>query len=182
MNITMTGIYCVSAVLAEEKEQHTLRVLMTSSVNGLEFFLGSLTPVVVMITAVNVLIVPIAALSMSAVQWSVYLGISVLSAVTSAVIGMIFGIFAKNQVTAGTVTTPALLILMMIPMFAEINDTLSQISDFLFTGVMRQTVINIATGKEQIVSGVSVAVMAAEILAAVLCFLLIYRKNGYDSE
>lgn len=38
MSVTMTGIYCVSATLAEEKEKHTLRVLMTSSVNGLEFF------------------------------------------------------------------------------------------------------------------------------------------------
>ena len=182
MNITMTGIYCVSAALAEEKEKHTLRVLMTSSVNGLEFFLGSLIPVVGMIVAVNALIVPIAGLSMNAVQWAVYLGISVLSAVTSAVIGMIFGIFAKNQVTAGTVTTPALLIFMMVPMFANINETLAKISDFLFTGVMQQTVMNIAAGQEQIVGGVSVAVMAAEILAAVLCFLVIYRKNGYDSE
>ena len=37
MNTSMTGIYCVAASLAEEKEKHTLRTLMTSSVNGLEF-------------------------------------------------------------------------------------------------------------------------------------------------
>ena len=33
MNIGMCGIYCTSLLLAEEKENKTLRVLMTSSVN-----------------------------------------------------------------------------------------------------------------------------------------------------
>ena len=35
MNLGMTGIYCPCLLLAEEKEKNTLRVLMTSSVNGL---------------------------------------------------------------------------------------------------------------------------------------------------
>ena len=37
---------------------------------------------------------------------------------------MIFGIFAKNQITAGTLTTSALLVLMMIPMFSGLNAAL----------------------------------------------------------
>ncbi|MBS5112496.1 MAG: hypothetical protein KHZ15_07405, partial [Coprobacillus cateniformis] len=53
MNICMSGIYCVAASLAEEKEKNTLRTLMTSSVNGLEFFLGSLIPVIGMMIVVN---------------------------------------------------------------------------------------------------------------------------------
>ena len=36
MNSTMTGILCTGMALAEEKEKHTLRTLMTSSVSGLE--------------------------------------------------------------------------------------------------------------------------------------------------
>ena len=182
MSATMTGIYCVSAALAEEKEKHTLRVLMTSSVNGLEFFLGSLIPVVGMILLTNIVIVPVSGLSMDAAQWAVYLGVSFLCAVTCAVIGMIFGIFSRNQETASTITTPALLIFMMLPIFANLNETLAKISDFLFTGVMQQTVIHIANGDAQMVPGTSIAVMAAEIAAAVLCFLVIYRKNGYDAD
>src|SRR5699024_10313982 len=53
MNILMEGIYCTAAALAEEKEKNTLRTPMTSSVNGLEFFLGSFIPVLLMCTAVN---------------------------------------------------------------------------------------------------------------------------------
>ncbi|MDE7312882.1 MAG: ABC transporter permease [Eubacterium sp.] len=182
INISGIGVYCVSAALAEEKEKHTLRVLMTSSVNGLEFFLGSLLPFVGMMMAVNVVIAVVAEVAMTGVQWAAYLGVSLLSAVTSAVIGMIFGIFSKNQVTASTVTTPALLVFMMLPMFANLNDLMGTVSGFLFTGVMQQTVMNIVTKQEHLTDGLSIAVMTAEIVAAVVCFLVIYRKNGYDSD
>ena len=57
MNICMTGIYCVAALLAEEKKKHTLRTLMTSSVNGLEFSIGSLLPSLALLIIVNVLCV-----------------------------------------------------------------------------------------------------------------------------
>ena len=172
MNITGTGIYCVSA----------LRVLMTSSVNGLEFFLGSLIPFVGMMLAVNVVAALVAGLSMTGVQWAAYLGVSLLAAVTCAVVGMIFGIFSKNQVTASTVTTPAMLVLMMVPMFGNLNKTMETISGFLFTGVLQQTVVNISQRKDRLVNGLSIAVIAVEIVAAVVCFLVIYRRNGYDSQ
>lgn len=182
MNVTMSGVYCVSAVMAEEKEKHTLRVLMTSSVNGLEFCLGSMLPMILEMMAVNVALVPIAGLRMGVAGWAAYIGVSLLSCVASAMIGMIFGIFAKNQMSAGTITMPALMILMMIPMFSVFNQKLQMVSDVLFTGVLMQTVNNIAGGGQQLVSVNSMAVFAIEIVAAIICFLVIYRKNGYDPD
>ena len=101
MNILMEGVYCTAAALAEEKEKNTLRTLMTSSVNGLEFFLGSLSPVVLMSTVVNVLCAFIAGFEMGLSQWISFLAITVACSAISAVIGMIFGIFSKTQVSAG---------------------------------------------------------------------------------
>ena len=97
MNTTMTGILCTGMALAEEKEKHTLRALMTSSVNGLEFFLGSTIPVAAMILAVNVLSVPAAGLRPSAAGWAMWLGLSALCAIAATVLGMIFGICCKSQ-------------------------------------------------------------------------------------
>lgn len=182
MNITTSGIYCVSAALAEEKEKHTLRALMTSSVNGLEFFLGSLLPVILLMLFVNSIIVPISGASMDAAGWGIYIGISTLSAVASALIGMIFGIFSKNQVTAASITSPALLVFMMIPMFSSFSKIMQQITDFLFTGVLMQTINYIVTGNGEPAALRSVLVILAEILFAIVCFLVIYRKTGYDSE
>ena len=41
MNICMGGFMMVGMAIAEEKEKHTLRVLMTSSVTGAQYFVGS---------------------------------------------------------------------------------------------------------------------------------------------
>lgn len=42
-NIAM-ALYVTALLLAEEKEKNTLRVLMTSSVRGIEYFLGTVFP------------------------------------------------------------------------------------------------------------------------------------------
>lgn len=127
MNISMTGIYCVSAGLAEEKEKKTLRTLMTSSVNGLEFFLGSLIPAVLMTVVVNILCVFIVQLEMDPFQWGQFLIVTTAAALIASVIGMIFGIFAKDQVSASTITTPGILIFMMFPMFSGLSEKLDHI-------------------------------------------------------
>ena len=69
MNICMSGVYCVAASLAEEKEKHTLRTLMTSSVNGLEFFLGSLIPAILMMMFVNISCDFLSGFSINQAKW-----------------------------------------------------------------------------------------------------------------
>lgn len=182
MNICMTGIYLVAATLAEEKEKYTLRTLMTSSVNGLEFFLGSLLPVLFMTIVVNVLCVFIAGLTMKGIdEWLVYLLATTAASTIGAVIGMIFGIFAKNQMSAGTMTTPALLIFMMIPMFRDLNETIAHISDFLFTGVIMNVIKNISIHKMAI-DMKSIMILVIEIILAIIIFLVLYKKNGYEAN
>ena len=110
MNLGMTGIYCPCLLLAEEKEKNTLRVLMTSSVNGLEFFLGSILPVFIVTAIINFLLMPISGYMISGNDLAVFALVSILSSLTSCIIGMLLGIFAKNQVSAGTIITPVVLI------------------------------------------------------------------------
>ena len=176
MNILMEGVYCTAAALAEEKEKNTLRTLMTSSVNGLEFFLGSFIPVLLMCTAVNVLCALIAGVSMDASQWAAYLAVAIACSAISTVIGMIFGIYAKTQVSASTITTP---VLIMLPMFSGFSEILEQISGFLFTGIVFEAIANINSGLPviDIQSGV---ILSAEFILSVILFLALYRKNGFE--
>ena len=180
MNICMSGIYCVAASLAEEKEKNTLRTLMTSSVNGLEFFLGSLIPVIGMMIVVNVILVFVTQMSLTAMQWFIYLLISTLASITGGIVGMIFGIFAKNQVSASTMTTPALLVLMMIPMFSGFNEVVEKISQCLFTGIVMD-VIGDFTGGIASIDIVSLMILFVEIIASILIFLYLYKKNGFEA-
>ncbi len=179
MNICMTGVYVTAACLAEEKEKYTLRTLMTSSVNGLEFCLGSLIPVIVMQAVVNVLCVFASGFSMNPGEWAAYLAVSTACAIIGSVIGMIFGIFAKNQMSAGTITTPALLVLMMIPMFSSMIGAMEKVSSFLFTGVVYDAILKISMGEPPL-EAKGIVILLAEILISVVLFLALYRKNGLE--
>ncbi len=182
MNVCMTGIYLVAATLAEEKEKNTLRTLMTSSVNGLEFFLGSLIPILLLMMIVNVLCVLISGFQMTNFEnWCIFLLVTTCASIISAIIGMIFGIFAKNQMSAGTMTTPALLIFMMIPMFKALNEILSKISNFMFTGIIMNVIDNISKHSTAI-DIQNIIILIVEIVLSIILFLILYKKNGYEID
>lgn len=178
MNILMEGVYCTAAALAEEKEKyapHTDDIFCQRA----GIFLGSLIPVVLMSSVVNVLCTFIAGFDMEPSQWISFLAITVACSSISAVIGMIFGIFAKTQVSASTITTPALLIFMMIPMFSGFGETLEKVSGLLFTGIIFNAIANIDNGLP-VTDMKGIIVLAAEFLVSVIIFLALYRKNGFE--
>ena len=182
MNPGMTGIYCPCLLLAEEKEKNTLRVLMTSSVNGLEFFLGSILPVFIVTAIINFLLMPISGYMISGSDLAVFALVSILSSLTSCIIGMLLGIFTKNQVSAGTIITPVVLIFMLIPMFANMIEELSKISRFLFTGILMDMIADISTGAKEIIKPESIVILIAEVIISIALFIIFYRKNGFEKE
>lgn len=182
MNLGMTGIYCPCLLLAEEKEKNTLRVLMTSSVNGLEFFLGSILPVFIITSIINFLLMPISGYMISGSDLAVFALVSILSSLTSCIIGMLLGIFAKNQVSAGTIITPVVLIFMLIPMFANMIEELSKISRFLFTGILMDMIADISTGAKEIIKPESIVILVTEVIISIALFVIFYRKNGFEKE
>lgn len=182
MNIGMSGIYCPSLLLAEEKEKHTLRVLMTSSVNSLEFFLGSTLPVFIITAAINFLLLPISGFMITGTSLALFALVTVIASLTSCVIGMLLGIFAKNQVSAGTITTPVLLLLMLIPMFSNFVEMLENLSKFVFTGVVMDMIMNLANHSDKILDGSSIVVMVVEAVLVIILFMFFYKKNGFEAD
>lgn len=182
MNIGMTGIYCPCLLLAEEKEKKTLRVLMTSSVNGLEFFLGSILPVFIVTVILNYILMPISGFIITGSNLVLFTIVSVISSLISCIIGMILGIFAKNQVSAGTLMTPVLMIFIFIPIFSEIIKSLADISKFMFTGILMEMTMNMASNPDKILNVGSIAIMLAEVVLSIFVFLFFYKKNGFEKD
>ena len=182
MNLGMCGIYCPSLLLAEEKEKNTLRVLMTSSVNSLEFFAGSVLPVFFITVLINFLLIPISGFAMDGWQLGLFALVSVIASLTSCIIGMILGIFAKNQVSAGTITTPVLLLLVMVPIFGDVVEALSGLSEYVFTGIVMDMIMTMGDGAKKVLDSGSIVVMACEVILAVLLFLFFYKRNGFERD
>lgn len=182
MNTCMTGIYCPALLLAEEKEKKTLRVLMTSSVNGLEFFLGSVIPIFLAAVILNLLLIPVSGYIMPLSAVPLFAVVNILCVLISCIIGMLLGIFAKNQVSAGTLLTPVMLVFMLIPMLSAIIEIFGRISEFVFTGILMNLVMNSVTKESSLVSPVSIGIMAAEAILAILLFLVCYKRNGFEKD
>ncbi|WP_394926412.1 ABC transporter permease [uncultured Robinsoniella sp.] len=182
MNIGMTGIYCPCLLLAEEKEKKTLRVLMTSSVNGIEFFLGSILPVFIVTIILNYVLMPVSGFIITGSSLIPFTIVSVMASLISCIIGMILGIFAKNQVSAGTIMTPVMMILIFIPIFSNIIEILADISKFIFTGIIMDLTMNIASKEGNSLNYGSIAIMAAEVILAIFVFLFFYKKNGFEKD
>lgn len=181
-NIGGNGIYCCSLLLAEEKEKKTLRVLMTSSVNALEFFLGSILPVFFFTSVINFLLVPISGMTLTLTQWIWFTVMTILGTLTSCILGMLLGIFAKDQVSTSTITTPFILTLMLVPMFSTIIESFKTVSHFIFTGAIMEMISNIASHQTPYVELSGMIVMVIEIILAILLFIFFYKKNGYEKD
>lgn len=127
LNLCMDGFLMVGTAIAEEKEKHTLRVLMTSSVTGLQYFIGSILFPFVLMNILNIVVLVISGISMSQVSVVAFLLVSAVASLISCVMGMIVGLCAKNQMNANLISYPLVIVLMMIPMFGNLSEKLHHI-------------------------------------------------------
>ncbi len=128
LNLCMDGFLMVGTAIAEEKEKHTLRVLMTSSVTGMQYFIGSILFPFVLMNILNIVVLVISGISMSQVSVVAFLLVSAAASLISCVMGMIAGLCAKNQMNANLISYPLVIVLMMIPMFGNLSEKLHHIS------------------------------------------------------
>lgn len=182
MNICAEGFIMVGTSIAEEKEKHTLRVLMTSSVTGMQYFIGSIIYPFIMLMAVNYIVLFMSGISLEIVPVFTFFIVSVVVSLTSCVLGMIVGICAKNQMNANLISYPFVLIFMMIPVFGSMSEGLHRISGFLFTGVMTGMTERLAAGERYVMSPLDGTVLFGELIICILVFLTLYKRNGYERD
>ena len=178
-NIAM-ALYVTALLLAEEKEKNTLRVLMTSSVRGIEYFLGTVFPILIEVEIINVILALLLGVTMNPYVWMIYLLMTSLATLSCTMIGMIFGIFAKNQMNTSSIITPAVIILMLIPMFSSLLPFMKVISEYLFTGIV-MNVINKLSYANISVSLIQWCILSSECIITLLLFLILYKRNGFEA-
>lgn len=110
-----------------------------------------------------------------------YIVISTLTVVSMVELGAVVGLIAKDQMTAGTLATPLLMLFTLVPMIARGNDTARKISDMLPTYNLNALLDKIFKG--EVMSGASIyniAVILAWILISAVIFVYTYNRKGLD--
>ncbi len=182
MNICMDGFLMVGTAIAEEKEKHTLRVLMTSSITGVQYFIGSILFPFALTVGVNFVVLAVSGVSIGQASIVAFLLLSAAASLISCVIGMVVGICAKNQMNANLIAYPLMLVFMMVPMFGNFSERLHKLSGFLFTGVLTEMAYGFANGEPYMAKPLDIAVLVGELVISILVFLILYKRNGFEKD
>lgn len=181
-NIGMGAVMMSALPLAEEKEKHTLRTLMTSSVNGKQFFIGSITPPFVITVIVNYLLIFISGVNTANINFVTYSIVTAVGALTSCMIGLLIGLLSKSQVNANNIMTPVTMLLALLPTFASFNESVATISSYLYTGIAASMIDAISAGERFMLQNYQILILGLSVVAFTGLFMVYYRKNVLEIE
>ncbi|WP_300561356.1 ABC transporter permease [Companilactobacillus sp.] len=179
-NTIMGGIMMGSYPIAEEKEKNTLRVLLTSSVNAKEYLLGCILPSLLIITIINIIMIPLCGLKITEINFIGYLLVTILAAFISLTIGYLIGLLSKSQMQAGLIAMPFMLILLIIPFMRMVSKPLDWISTYLYSGTLTKFINSLAHPIAFAWNLTDTIVIVDWLIVSIAAFMFVYKKHGLD--
>lgn len=172
MYIGMAPLVCMSAIISEEKQSNTLRVLVMSNVHAIEYLIG-IGSYVMLLCMAGSLIFGIQGHYKGTVL-AVFMLTMFLGVFTSMIIGAVIGIWCKNQMAATSISVPVMLVFSFMPMISMFNEKFMSVSRFLYTQQLN-TLINHVN--EQKITTENILVIFLNAIIAIILFAYAYRKK-----
>ncbi|MBD5464562.1 MAG: ABC transporter permease [Lachnospiraceae bacterium] len=132
MYIGMAPLTSMAAIVAEEKEKNTLRVLLMANVKPAEYLIGIGSYIV----AACMLGAGVFALTgeYRGRELLEFLCIMLMGILISMLIGAAIGVWSRNEMAATSITVPVMMVFSFLPMIATFNDTVRKISQLTWAG------------------------------------------------
>lgn len=175
MYIGMAPLTSMAAVIAEEKEKNTLRVLMMSNVKPHEYLLGigSYIWTACMMGAVVICM----AGSYKLEERLYFIMIMAVGILASLLIGAAIGIWSKTQIMASSVAVPVMMVFSFMPMLSMFNTTIGKIAKFIYSEQISIMLARISSIHFEIDN---ICIMVVNMLFFVVLFIVAYRKYGLE--
>lgn len=173
MYIGMAPLLSMAAIISEEKEINTLRVLMMSNVKPREYLLGvgSYVWLLCMLGAI-VFCVDGGYQGMTAVAFLAIMAVGILAAL---LIGAAIGTWSKNQMMETSITIPVMMVFSFLPMLAQFNSSISKVAGITYSEQISRMMGQI---EHLQIQPENVIVILINMLIAGGMFVLAYRKCG----
>lgn len=172
MYIAMAPLTSMTAIISEEKEKNTLRVLMMANVKPMEYLIG--VGVYILVLCMMGAAVIATASGYEGKQWITFVAIMAVGELVSIVIGAAIGVWSKNQMAATSVTVPVMMIFSFLPMLASFNETISKVSKYTYSQQVNNLMGQVGNFDIQTEN---VVIIGANILIATMLFVVAYRKK-----
>ncbi|MCL2854881.1 MAG: ABC transporter permease [Defluviitaleaceae bacterium] len=183
MFAAMVPMVTIANTIAEDNEYKSLRFLVTAGVKPGQYLTG-LIGFVLVIAIVPLLIFAFIG-SFAGMELVIFLGLSLLGVLASAVLGAIIGLFSKNVQQCSAIYTPIMMILGFAPFIAMYSEAAANIAHFTFTfqifAALTQIMVHVPEGLEpmfDIPMTESAIIIAANVVIFAVLFVVAYRKKG----
>lgn len=175
MYVGMAPLTSISAIIAEEKEKNTLRVLLMSNVKPYEYLLGigSYVFIACMLGAGVIC----AAGSYSLRDGLVFMLIMAIGIVTSLLMGAVIGTWSKTQMMATSVAVPVMMIFSFLPMLSMFNSTIAKAAKYIYSEQISILLNAVSTLELELDS---IGIMGGNMLLFILLFLVVYQRCGLE--
>lgn len=173
MYIGMAPITSVAAIISEEKEKNTLRVLMMANVRPWQYLIG----VGIYVWVICMLGACAMATGLSADQIAFYMIMMGLGFIISIIAGACIGIYAKNQMAATSIVMPGMMILAFAPMLAMFNGKIAKVAKILYTEQLKEM---LETMSFDGIVGQSLAIVIVNAVVFIALFAIAYKRKGLE--
>lgn len=175
MHVGMAPLVVTSAIIAEEKEKNTLRVLMMANVRPQEYLLGVGSYVWLLCMAGSLVIGLCADYSSSALLR--FMLVMAVGFVVAILLGATIGLLASGQMAATSISVPLMAVFAFLPMIAMFNSTIEKKAKFCYT---YQIKLFLSQPDGDIMSTEGIVVLACSFAAAAIAFIIAYRRKGLE--
>ncbi len=176
MNTVMIPIISMSSSIAEEKEKHSLRMLIMSNVKAWEYLIGM--SLCVFCTAFFSSLLFLLFFQITMKRLMVILVATIIGIIYSLIVGAILALLAKNQMSIGPITAPISMVLGLLPMFAKMNDNVEAMAQLIYSYYVREMFETLTFSLNRSAA----VVLFVNLLILVLMFALLYKKTGLVAE
>lgn len=173
MYVGMAPLVSMAAVLAEEKEACTLKMLMMSDVKPSEYLFGT-GSCIWLACMMGACVFAIVGGYKGKMFWE-FLLIMAVGTAASILIGAAIGTWSRNQMMATSVSVPVMLVFSFLPMLSLFNETIGRVAKITYS---EQVSILINGLGQRTVDFENAAVLVLNIAVAFGCFAFAYKRCG----
>ena len=173
MYIGMAPITSVAAIISEEKEKNTLRVLMMANVKPWQYLCG----VGFYVWAICMIGAGVMSLGFSGKDRAFFLGLMGIGFFISILAGACVGIFAKNQMAATSLVMPGMMILAFLPMLSMFNEKIAKVAKIFYTEQLKN-ILEKMSFSDMPENAVWIILMNAVVLGFLFSF--VYKRKGLE--
>jgi ABC-2 type transport system permease protein len=171
--ISMVPLSSIASIIAEEKEKNTLRALMMSNVKPAEYLIGT-GGYIFVLTCIGVLFLGIIG-GFAGMDLLKYIAVLFVCILASLMLGITLGILSKNQMSLAGTITPVIIILAFIPMLSLANETISAVSQILYTKQLNNLIFDLSGSN---FTWDKFAIIGANMAVFFTIFWIAYKKRS----